>query len=194
VFLVVGLGNPGREYEGNRHNVGFVVVDALREKLGLPDFKAKFGGVWTRGDLAGAPVVLLKPLTYMNLSGDCVQPAAAFFRVPLSEIIVVHDELDLAWKDVRLKLGGGHAGHNGLRSIIERFGQPDFVRVRIGIGKAPPGFRGDGADWVLSNFDAVERAELPDVVATAIAAIESVVRDGVAAAMKRVNTRATGKS
>ncbi|HEV3192973.1 MAG TPA: aminoacyl-tRNA hydrolase [Polyangiaceae bacterium] len=194
MFLVVGLGNPGREYEGNRHNVGFVVVDALREKLGLPDFKAKFGGGWTRGDLTGTPVVLLKPLTYMNLSGDCVQPAAAFFKVPPSNLIVVHDELDLAWKDVRLKAGGGHAGNNGLRSIIERLGQADFVRVRVGIGKPPPGFRGDGADWVLSNFNAVERAELPNVVDTSIAAIESVVRDGIAAAMTRVNTRATGKS
>ena len=194
MFLVVGLGNPGREYEGNRHNVGFIVVDALRGKLGLPDFKAKFGGVWTRGDLAGTPVVLLKPLTYMNLSGDCAQPAATFFKVPLANIIVVHDELDLAWKDVRLKLGGGHAGHNGLRSITERLGLADFVRVRIGIGKAPPGFRGDGADWVLSNFNAVERAELSEVVDTAMDAIESVVRDGVAAAMTRVNTRAAGKS
>ena len=190
MFLVVGLGNPGREYEGNRHNVGFVVVDALREKLGLPDFKAKFGGAWTRGDLAGTPVVLLKPLTYMNLSGDCVQPAAAFFKVPLPNLIVVHDELDLAWKDVRLKAGGGHAGNNGLRSIIERLGQADFVRVRVGIGKPPPGFRGDGADWVLSNLSAVERAELPDVVDNAIGAIESVVRDGLPAAMTRVNTRA----
>jgi PTH1 family peptidyl-tRNA hydrolase len=194
VFLVVGLGNPGREYEGNRHNIGFVVVDALRERLGLPEFKAKFGGAWTRGDLAATPVVLLKPLTYMNLSGDCLQPAAAFFKVAPASIIVVHDELDLAWKDVRLKFGGGHAGHNGLRSIIERLGQADFVRVRVGIGKPPPGFRGDGADWVLSNFNAVERAELPDVVDSAIGAIESVVRDGVAAAMTRVNTRAAGKS
>ena len=194
MFLVVGLGNPGREYEGNRHNIGFVVVDALRERLDLPEFKAKFGGAWTRGDLAGTPVVLLKPLTYMNLSGDCVQPAAAFFKVAPASIIVVHDELDLAWKDVRLKFGGGHAGNNGLRSIIERLGQADFVRVRVGIGKPPPGFRGDGADWVLSNFNAVERAELPDVVDAAIGAIESVVRDGVAAAMTRVNTRAAGKS
>jgi peptidyl-tRNA hydrolase, PTH1 family len=194
VFLVVGLGNPGREYEGNRHNVGFVVIDALRERLGLPDFKGKFAGAWTRGDLTGAPVVLLKPMTYMNVSGDCVQPAAAFFKVALANIIVVHDELDLGWKDVRLKFGGGHAGNNGLRSIIERLGQADFVRVRVGIGKAPPGFRGDGADWVLSNFNAVERAELPDVVDAAIAAIEGVVRDGIAAAMTRVNTRATGKS
>jgi PTH1 family peptidyl-tRNA hydrolase len=193
VFLVVGLGNPGREYEGNRHNVGFVVLDALRERLGLPEFKAKFGGAWTRGDLAGTPVVLLKPLTYMNLSGDCVQPAAAFFKVAPASLIVVHDELDLAWKDVRLKFGGGHAGNNGLRSIIERLGQADFVRVRVGIGKPPPGFRGDGADWVLSNFNAVERAELPDVVDTAIGAIDGVVRDGVAAAMTRVNTRAVGK-
>ncbi len=190
MLLVVGLGNPGREYENSRHNVGFMVADALRRAEGWPDYKAKFSGLWTRGELAGQPVALLKPQTYMNLSGDSVQPASAFLKVATADIVVVHDELDLAWRDVRLKVGGGHAGNNGIRSIIQRLGSPDFARVRVGIGKPPPGFRGQGADWVLSGFDGVERAGLPDVVDAALAAVRSVAADGIAAAMNRVNTKA----
>jgi PTH1 family peptidyl-tRNA hydrolase len=188
--LVVGLGNPGREHENNRHNVGFAVVDALRADQAWPEFKQKFAGFWTRGALEGHDIALLKPQTYMNLSGDSVQPAAAFWKVSPEQIVVVHDELDLPWKEVRLKIGGGHAGNNGVRSIIQRLGHPDFVRVRIGIGKPPPGFRGGGADWVLSGFDPVERAELPEVVARAIDAVRRVVRDGLAPAMNVVNAKA----
>jgi PTH1 family peptidyl-tRNA hydrolase len=188
--LVVGLGNPGREYERNRHNVGFLVADALRETAGWPDYRQKFSGVWTRGPLAsGASMAVLKPQTFMNLSGDSVQPAAAFLKLAPADIIVVHDELDLPWREVRLKVGGGHAGNNGVRSIIQRLGSPDFVRVRVGIGKPPAGFRGGGADWVLSDFDAVERAELPDVVTRAVEAVRRVVEDGLPAAMNAVNTR-----
>jgi PTH1 family peptidyl-tRNA hydrolase len=194
VLLVVCLGNPGREYESTRHNVGFMVADALCQAEKWPEFKKKFSGLWTRGELGPQSIVLLKPQTYMNLSGDCVQPAAAFFKVEAKDIVVVHDELDLPWRDVRLKFGGGHAGNNGIRSIIERLGTPDFVRVRVGIGKPPAGFRGQGADWVLSNLDASERAELPDVVAAAIDAVRSVAADGLSSAMNRVNTKATAKS
>jgi PTH1 family peptidyl-tRNA hydrolase len=192
--LVVGLGNPGREHEDNRHNVGFMVADALHEALGLPAFREKFKGKVARGEASAAAgvrtdVVLLEPLTFMNLSGESVQPAAAFLKVPPDRIIVVHDELDLGWKDVRLKVGGGHAGHNGLRSIIQCLGTPDFVRVRVGIGKPPAGFRGDVADYVLSGFDAVERSELPAVVDVAVGAVRRVISDGIAPAMKAVNTR-----
>ena len=190
MLLVVGLGNPGREYEGNRHNLGFMVADALCRAEKWPDFKTKFSGLWTRGELAGQSAVLLKPQTFMNLSGDCVQPASAFFKVAPKDIVVVHDELDLPWRDVRLKFGGGHAGNNGIRSMIERLGTPDFARVRVGIGKAPPGFRGQVADWVLSNLDPVERAELPEVIDEALAAVRSLATDGLAAAMNRVNTKA----
>jgi PTH1 family peptidyl-tRNA hydrolase len=189
VFLVVGLGNPGPEHERNRHNVGFMAVEALRQSEGWPDFKPKFSGLWTRGELEGQSVAVLKPHTYMNLSGESVQPAAAFFRVPVSAIIVVHDELDLVWRDVRLKVGGGHAGHNGIRSIIQHVGAA-FARVRVGIGRPPPGFRGDGADWVLSNFDGIERAELPEVLKVAVSATRAVVTEGLAAAMNRFNTKA----
>jgi PTH1 family peptidyl-tRNA hydrolase len=190
VLLVVGLGNPGRQYEGNRHNAGFMAVDALQRAHGFPDFKEKFSGVWTKGEAWGHPIALLKPMTYMNLSGDSVQPACAFLKVAPADLVVVHDEIDLPFADVRLKQGGGHAGHNGLRSIIQRLGTPDFVRVRVGVGKPPAGFRGEVADYVLHDFDAIERAELPDVLGRALAALEGVATQGVAAAMKAANTRA----
>jgi PTH1 family peptidyl-tRNA hydrolase len=118
-----------------------------------------------------------------------VQPASAFLKIAPVDVIVVHDELDLPWRDVRLKFGGGHAGNNGVRSVAQRLGTPDFVRVRVGIGKPPAGFRGRGADWVLSNFDPVERAELPDVIERAVDAITRVIDQGLGPAMNAVNTR-----
>jgi PTH1 family peptidyl-tRNA hydrolase len=185
VVLVVGLGNPGKKYAKNRHNVGFMVAHRLARARALPDFREKWNALFTKGE----DVALLEPQTFMNLSGDSVQPAAAFLKVEPGSIVVVHDELDLPWKDVRLKVGGGHAGHNGLRSIIGRLGTPDFVRVRVGIGRPPPGWAGDVADYVLHDFDPIEAAELPDVVDRALDAVERILRDGVQAAMNAVNTR-----
>jgi PTH1 family peptidyl-tRNA hydrolase len=187
--LVVGLGNPGSRYASTRHNIGFVALDALRDELGLPDYRLKFSGALCQGDALGHPVALLKPMTFMNLSGSSVQPAMAFLKVPPSDLIVLHDELDLAFGDVRVKVGGGHAGHNGLRSILERAGSPDFARVRVGIGRPPPGFEGDVADYVLGGFGPAERAELPGVVARAVAAASEVLSSGAHAAMNRVNAR-----
>ena len=191
MHLIVGLGNPGKKYEKNRHNVGFMAVEHLARTHGMPDFASKFSGVWTKGEIGVGtsrfPVALLKPGTFMNLSGDCVQPAAAFLKIEPANIIVIHDELDLEWKDVRLKMGGGHAGHNGLRSMIGRLGVPDFVRVRVGIGRPPAGFAGDVADYVLENFDAMEKAELSDVVDRACNAAEAVIAKGTTAAMNVIN-------
>jgi peptidyl-tRNA hydrolase, PTH1 family len=192
LHLVVGLGNPGKKYEKNRHNVGFMVADHLARTHGMPEFTGKFSGVWTKGEITVGstrhPVALLKPGTFMNLSGDCVQPAAAFLKIEPANIIVVHDELDLPWKDLRLKVGGGHAGHNGLRSMIGRLGVPDFLRVRVGIGRPPPGFAGDVADYVLENFDSMEKAELPDVIDRASNAVEAILAKGITAAMNDINT------
>jgi PTH1 family peptidyl-tRNA hydrolase len=148
VWLVVGLGNPGREYASHRHNVGFLVVEELASRLRADAFRDKFSAQWTRGacrsGAAGGDeqVVLLQPQTFMNESGRSVQPAAAFFKVEPGNVLVVHDELDLPFGDVRLKMGGGHAGHNGLRSIIQHLGTSDFPRLRFGVGRPPPGFRG----------------------------------------------------
>ncbi len=187
MLLVVGLGNPGKKYAGNRHNVGFVVIDELARSRAMPDFREKFSGELTRGSVAGEDVVALKPMTFMNLSGDSVQPASAFHKVGVRDVIVVHDELDLPFGEVRVKVGGGHAGHNGLRSLIDRMGSPDFTRVRVGIGRPPAGFRGDVADYVLSDFDSVERAALPDVVQRALEAVARIVEHGPQAAMNQLN-------
>lgn len=189
MLLLVGLGNPGKQYAGNRHNVGFMAAERLASEASMPDFREKFSGIWTKGTAFGAEVALLMPRTFMNLSGDSVQPAAAFLKVEPKDVIVLHDELDLPFGEVRLKMSGGHAGHNGLRSIIARLGTPEFLRVRIGVGRPPPGFQGDVADYVLANFDTAERAELPDLLARALSAVERLVREGPSAAMNAVNVR-----
>jgi peptidyl-tRNA hydrolase, PTH1 family len=189
MILVVGLGNPGKSYEDTRHNVGFAVVDALARAAGADAWRDKFSGFVARGRLGSTDLALLKPQTFMNLSGQSVQPAAAFFKVPAASVLVVHDELDLPFGELRLKQGGGHAGHNGLRSIIERLGTADFGRLRVGIGRPPPGYRGDVASYVLSRFDAVERAQIDDLYASARAALEAVAAGGLGAAMNRVNAR-----
>ncbi len=188
-LLVVGLGNPGREYASTRHNVGWMALDELARRAAADAWKKKFSGEWTRGTLGGRACVFLRPETYMNESGRSVQPAAAFFHVEPRDIVVLHDELDLPFGEVRLKLSGGHAGHNGLRSLLQHLGTPDFARVRVGIGRPPAGFRGEVADFVLSAFDGVERASVPDVVAKAAACVERVIAVGLERAMNEANTR-----
>jgi PTH1 family peptidyl-tRNA hydrolase len=185
VHLLVGLGNPGTKYRGNRHNVGFHVVDRIAERRGGgAAWKEKFRGRYLKTEIEGHEVVLLEPMTYMNLSGESVQPAMAFFKVALADLVVVHDELDLSWPTVRVKVGGGAAGHNGIKSLIQHCGA-DFARVRIGIGR-PPGGRSTES-WVLSDFDSIERAELPAVIDQAAAAAEAVVVRGAPAAMNAFN-------
>jgi PTH1 family peptidyl-tRNA hydrolase len=185
MWLVVGLGNPGPSYARNRHNIGFRALDLLASRWSAPAMREKFSGLTAKATFAAQDVFLLAPQTYMNLSGESVQKAMAFFKVPLDHVLVLHDELDLPWKDVRIKVGGGHAGNNGIRSIIQHCGEA-FVRVRMGIGKPP---RGTTESWVLGDFDAMESAELPDVIARAAVATESVLKAGVAAAMNTTNTK-----
>lgn len=182
--LVVGLGNPGPKYAGNRHNIGFMLVDRLAAKLGAGAFRDKFSGTFVR--VSSPDVVLLKPLTFMNLSGECVQQAMTFFKVDLADVIVVHDELDLAFGDNRIKLGGGTAGHNGLKSMLQNCGGDGFVRMRMGIGRPRSG---EVAGYVLSDFSSEERAELPDVLDQAALGIETIFAKGVKAAMNSFNTR-----
>jgi PTH1 family peptidyl-tRNA hydrolase len=176
--LVVGLGNPGTKYAKHRHNAGFMVAD----RLAASDWKEKFSGVFSKGTIGGEDVVVLKPMTFMNESGKSVQAAVAFLKVDIKkDLLVVHDELDLEFGDVRLKVGGGHAGQNGIRSIIAALG-PDFARVRVGIGRPPAGFRGEVADYVLSNFDAVDAANFPDAIAKATDATKKWIEKGPLAA------------
>jgi len=182
-LLVVGLGNPGAEYAQTRHNLGFMVVDELVLRAGSPPWKKKFHGELAEGRLAGEPAHFLKPLTYMNESGRSVVAALSFYKVPLESLLVIHDELDLPFAEVRLKSGGGDAGNRGIRSLTAQLGKPDFTRIRVGIGKPPPGFRGGGADFVLQGFAPAERAELAALVARAADAAELIVKSGLSAAM-----------
>lgn len=186
MHLVVGLGNPGPKYAKNRHNIGFMVVDRLAAMAGV-ELREKHAGRAGKGIFAGAPVVFLEPLTFMNRSGESVQAAMQFYKVPLASVIVVHDELDLPFATLRLKQGGGAAGHNGLKSIIQHCGGPDFVRVRIGIGRPP---HGKPEQWVLGDFDAEESVRLGDVLEHAPRAVEAVIAEGVRAAMNTFNAPA----
>ncbi|GHJ10269.1 peptidyl-tRNA hydrolase [Micromonospora humidisoli] len=179
-WLVVGLGNPGREYAGNRHNVGFMVAELLAVRLGgrFGRYKRVVADVAEgRIGFGGPKLVLLKPQTYMNLSGGPVAALAQFHKIPADRVIAVHDELDIPYGQLRVKLGGGEGGHNGLRSMSKSLGTKDYVRVRFGIGR-PPG-RQDPADFVLSDFGAAERKELEFLVDRAADVVESVVTKGV---------------
>ncbi len=191
MHLVAGLGNPGTKYAGNRHNVGFMVVDALADRWSAPALRDKFKGEFAKADFGGRDVVLLKPMTYMNLSGESVQPAMKFFKVALGGVVVVHDELDLPFGEVRIKVGGGAAGHNGLKSIIQHGGGNGFVRVRVGIGRPRSGAV---EGYVLSDFAAIERAELPDVLDRAALAVEGILRDGPQKAMNRLHAKKKSKA
>jgi len=179
-MIVVGLGNPGPQYAGNRHNIGFLVADELAARVG-GKFKAhKSGADVLEGRLAGTRVVLAKPRSYMNLSGGSVVGTAKFFKAPQENLIVIHDELDLPFGTVRLKLGGGENGHNGLRSITKSLGSKEYHRVRFGIGR-PPG-RMDPADYVLRDFAAAERKELAFEIDRCADAVEALVAQGLEAA------------
>ena len=191
VLLVVGLGNPGASTRGAGTTSASSWPTRSARRAGLARLQGRSSrGVWTRGELAGgAPVALLKPQTYMNLSGDSVQPAAAFLKVRPGATLVVHDELDLPWSDVRLKVGGGHAGHNGLRSIIQRLGTPDFVRVRVGIGKPPAGLpRGRRRLGAVAASTRSSAPSCPTSSAGRSTPSAASLKDGLAAAMNWPST------
>ena len=182
-WLVVGLGNPGPGYAATRHNAGFMVADLLAERM-RGRFKAHRGSAdVVEGRIAGVRVVLGKPKSFMNLSGGPAVALRDFFKVPLEQIVVVHDELDLPFGTVRLKRGGGDNGHNGLRSITKSLGTREYLRVRFGIGR-PPG-RQDPADFVLKPFSSVENKELPFQVDRAADAVEALVTESLEAAQNR---------
>jgi len=182
-WLVVGLGNPGPAYAGHRHNVGYLVVDELVRRQGSPLRAHKSGrtevleGRFTPPGVEGPRVVLVRPRTYMNELGGPVKALAGFYGVPPERIVAVHDELDIPFETMRVKLGGGDNGHNGLRSMRSALGTGDFYRVRVGVGR-PPG-RQDPADFLLSNYSAVERKVLPLEVDRAADAVESLVTHGL---------------
>jgi PTH1 family peptidyl-tRNA hydrolase len=187
-FLVVGLGNPGPAYRGNRHNVGFMVADLLAERVGGRFSKHKARADVLEGRLGPPPaprVVLAEPRTYMNESGGPVAGLSAFYKIPVEQLVVVHDELDLPYGSLRLKRGGGDNGHNGLRSITRSLGSKEYLRVRFGIGR-PPG-RMDPADYVLRDFSAAERKDLDFHLDRAADAVETLVREGLESTQNRYN-------
>ncbi|MBK7538450.1 MAG: aminoacyl-tRNA hydrolase [Myxococcales bacterium] len=215
MWMVVGLGNPGPKYARNRHNIGFEVVDELASKHGFPEWKrGKLGGDSTQGMLTTSAgrtkALLIKPMEYMNLSGFAVQRFVDFHQVDVKQVLVVHDEIDLDFGLVRIKAGGGHGGHNGLRSMIEQLGEAGFVRVRMGVGKPGPvpgtadggaavaraqgmataaGKDKDVAGWVLADFPSHQAATVRAMIKAAVEAVETVASSGVAKAMNLLNNR-----
>ena len=192
VWLVVGLGNPGPSYAGHRHNIGYLVVEELASRMGS-SFRAHKSGraEVVEGRLAtpgepGPRVVLARPRTYMNETGGAVSALVKFYKLPPERIVAVHDELDLPFGRMRVKLGGGDNGHNGLRSMRASLGTGDFHRVRIGVGR-PPG-RQEVADFLLSNYSATERKELPFQVDVAADAVESLVNEGLEQTQQKFNS------
>ncbi len=183
--LVIGLGNPGPVYAGNRHNIGAMVADVLAARFSGRFKSHKAGADIAEGRLAGARVVVAKPRSYMNLSGGPTAGLARFFKVAVSDVIVVHDELDLPPSVIRVKQGGGEGGHNGLRSISAALATKDYLRVRCGVGR-PPG-RMDPADYVLRDFTAAERKDLPLDLEHAADAVESLIGFGLLDTQNRLH-------
>jgi len=184
-WLIVGLGNPGTEYAHNRHNVGQMVLDELSARVGgaFKSHKSRAQVLEGRLGIGGPRVVLAKPLSYMNVSGGPVSALAKFYDVDPAHVIAVHDEIDIPFNTVKLKIGGGEGGHNGLRDISKALATKDYLRVRVGVGR-PPG-RMDTADFVLRDFATTEKKELPFLIDTAADAVEALVRDGLQQAQQK---------
>lgn len=185
--LVVGLGNPGKEYERTRHNVGFMVADELSRRMGEPGWKAKFRGLLADGRLGDDRVQLLKPLTYMNVSGQAVSEAVRWFKLDADDVLIVADDLDRPFATLRMRQRGSAGGHNGLASIFQSLGTNDIVRLKIGIGRG----RGGAHAHVLGRFDRAEEQELPLLIAEAADAVESWISEGVLVTMNTINAKST---
>ena len=185
-WLVVGLGNPGEQYENTRHNVGFRVADELAGRADIPIQRLRFRALTNTTELGGEKVLLLKPVTYMNLSGEAVGEAARFYKVPPERVLVVSDDVSLPVGKLRLRRGGSAGGHNGLKSIIQHLGTDQFPRIKIGVGQKPhPDY--DMADWVLGKFTGEDKKTVDTAVQRAADAVECYIRDGADRAMNRFN-------
>ena len=187
MYLIVGLGNPGREYEHTRHNAGFDAIDVLAGKLGADVKEKKHKGLCGKGMIAGEKVILLKPQTFMNLSGESVRAAADFYKIDAEHMIVLYDDIVLDVGKLRVRAKGSAGGHNGIKNIIAHMGTQEFPRVRIGVGAKPD--RMDLADYVLGRFSQVERPVMEDAFEEAAEAAIAVVEDGIDAAMNRFNRK-----
>lgn len=185
-WLLAGLGNPGDQYENTRHNVGFLAVDELAERLNVPVQRLKFRALTSTVTLGGQKVLLMKPVTFMNLSGEAIREAAAFYKIPPQRILVLSDEVALAPGKIRVRRSGSAGGHNGLKNIISLLGSDQFPRIRIGVGQKPhPDY--DMADWVLGKFQGEDKAAVAEAIRRAADAAECLLRDGPDAAMNQYN-------
>lgn len=187
MILVAGLGNPGKEYSSSKHNIGFIVVDEIAKRLGISLRKKGFRSLFAEALLEEKKLILLKPQTYMNLSGDAVSDVIEFFKIPSKDAIVVHDEIDLPLGSIRIKTGGGSAGHKGVQSIINCLGDSDFVRVRVGIGK--PIQKSEVIGHVLSGFEKEGKKIMEDVVVRAADAVLEIILRGLDSAMHKFNRK-----
>jgi PTH1 family peptidyl-tRNA hydrolase len=185
LFLIAGLGNPGADYRHNRHNVGFMVLDALADKAAIPLRRVEFRAIVGKGSLDGCRLILAKPQTYMNDSGQAVAPLLNFYKVPMENLLVIHDDLDLPFGSLRLRPTGGTGGQRGMESIVDKLWTRDFARLRVGIGR-PPG-RMDPRDYVLHDFDVDQQAVLPELMDTAVAVVRMFITEGIQKAMNTFN-------
>ena len=183
--LIAGLGNLGDKYSNTRHNVGFMVIDALALRHGIRVDKNKKKSLTGDAIIAGEKVLIAKPQTFMNLTGEALGPLFSFLDIEIADVIVVHDDLDLDFGRIKIKAGGGHGGHNGIRSIISHFSDKNFVRVRVGIGKPPKGW--DISKYVLNQFSGEEKKDLDGLIETAADAVETILTEGYLKAMNAYN-------
>ena len=188
MYLIVGLGNPGRQYEATRHNMGFDVIDKLVEEYQVPQAGVKFNAMYGKGRIGGQPVILMKPLSYMNLSGGPIREMANYFKIdPETEMIVIYDDIDLDPGQLRIRKKGSAGGHNGIKHIIQQLGIQNFVRIKVGVGAKPKGW--DLADYVLGSFDKDDRALVEEAQERACKAVELILTDSVDAAMNEYNKK-----
>lgn len=189
--LLAGLGNPGKDYDKTRHNIGFMVIDHMARLFGIPLSTLKFNTIFGRGGIRGVPVILAKPQAFMNRSGEPLRRLADYFRIPSREMLIIHDDIDLAFERLKIKEKGGDGGHRGVRSIIEAFGGGEFNRVRIGVGRGTRAHE-DGADvagHVLSRFNMSEARMLDRIIERSAEAVVTVLCQGVRVGMNRYNTK-----
>ncbi len=187
MWLIVGLGNPGKEYKFTRHNIGFMAVDYLLQSLGSPPEKDQFKAEVTQAKLGDTPVILCKPQTFMNLSGESVQLLMGFYKIPLTHLLVIHDDIDQSYGQMRLHKNRGHGGHNGIRSISGLLGSADYIRLKLGVGR-PDNPEYSVADYVLGKFSSEESKTLPGFLNKALDATESLLRDGLQKASTNFNS------
>jgi len=187
LWLVAGLGNPGRQYEKTWHNCGYLVLEVLSQRHQIPLNKIRFKGLSGQGTIAGRKVVLLQPTTYMNLSGESVREAMAFYKIPPQRTLVIYDDLDLPAGQIRMRPSGGAGTHNGMRSIIGQLGRQDFPRVRVGIGPLPANW--ELVSYVLSDIPQDQQKEMFEAFSRAADAVEKTLRDGIEAAMNQANQK-----